>query len=150
MPHQTALSGVALAVAQAAIDYSKQPPRDLQLEAGTSLAIAGFIITFVVLGIFTLLIKATSLVAERIEARKAATVEKPQVHEEKPEPDLLLSAVAVAVAHIRKRASPPVTRTYKMAAPGPDPWVLAERISANSLLETRFSLEEYEKKKWRE
>lgn len=150
MPHQTVFSGVALAVAQAAIDYSKQPPRDLQLEAGTSLAIAGFIITFVVLGIFTVLIKATSLLAERIEARKAATIKKPHVHEEKPESDLLLSAVAVAVAHIKRRASPPVMSTHKMEAPGPDPWVLADRISAYSFLEARFSLEEYEKRKWRE
>ncbi len=118
----------------AKIDYSKQPPRNLQLAAGTSMAIAGFIVTFLVLGIFTVLIKIIAILGQKYEARKAsvpsiATPSVPSVAPAAP-PAMMedytgIAAAAAAVAAI-------IARSRSVAggrAGGVDAWVLGERVS---------------------
>jgi len=143
---------IVTAVAQAAIDYSKQPPRELQIQAGGSMAIAGFLITFLVLGIFTVLIRITSLLGEKLELRKTETQ---KMFVERPAPSLAnfsdKIAAAIAVAHVylrEKRATkislkPPVRH-------GVDPWVLSERLGSPNLgFYPELGKEDIERKKWR-
>lgn len=146
-------AGLAVAIAQTAIDYSKQPPRELQLEAGTSLAIAGFIITFVVLGIFTLLIKATSILAEKAEKAKTPTTAPPTTRVETPtvtkpgEAELVAAAVAAAYTYL---SSMQKTISPRYQGGKEDPWVIADRLSPPTLLERGPSLEDLETRRWRE
>ena len=148
----TIIPTVVTAVAQAAIDYSKQPPRELQIQAGGSMAVAGFLITFLVLGIFTVLIRITSLLGEKLEMRK---IETKKLFVEKPAPSIanisekIAAAIAVAQLYLKeKRAAkislkPPVKH-------GVDPWVLSERLGyPNFEVYPELGREDIERKKWR-
>ncbi len=114
------------------IDYSKQPPRDLQLSAGASMAVAGFIVTFLVLGIFTILIKIVAVIGERMEAKKASvpavpTSPAPQsTPSATPVPSLDIDIVAVAVAaatmYLKKKKA-------KREGGAVDAWVIGERVA---------------------
>lgn len=121
-----------LAVATAfTIDYSKQPPRELQLQAGASLAIAGFIVTFLVLGVLTLIIKVIAVIGERVEAKKAVPAAPatpaamPAIPVQPTVPadtNVIAAAVAAVHAYLKEKAR---------AGPKPvvlDAWVLGERV----------------------
>jgi len=144
------LQATAQTIARIAIDYSNQPPRELQIEAGTSLAIAGFIVTFAVLGIFTLLIKTTSYIATLVETKKPPLPPQPEarISREKDEA-ITLVAIATAIAHMLSKERKKPVEAPPSPLSSPDPWVLSERLALRNLDELRFSLEEREKQVWR-
>jgi Na+-transporting methylmalonyl-CoA/oxaloacetate decarboxylase gamma subunit len=119
----------------AKIDYSKQPPRSLQLSAGTAMAIAGFIVTFLVLGVFTVLIKLIAIYGHRVETRKAsvpALPAKPTVAITPapapaiPEQQEIEEAAAAVAAVKQYHMSRTQARTVRGA--GVDAWIIGERV----------------------
>ena len=132
----------AIAVVSAfTINYSIQPPRSMQLKAGASLAIAGFIVTFAVLGVLTVIIKVVAALGARVEAKKKAAgvvaVAKPAVETvpaaptvsiapaaEEVEAEIAAAAVAAVQAYLREKEAARAGAPEKV-----DAWVIGERVS---------------------
>ncbi len=127
----------AIAIVSAfTINYSIQPPRSMQLKAGASLAIAGFIVTFAVLGVLTVIIKVVAALGARVEARKreaagVTTVAKPAVKvapvapaAEEIEKEIAAAATAAVQAYLREKE-----KTMLKAPERIDAWVIGERVS---------------------